>query len=379
MSVETRDSGNYRVVWRDESGKRQSQTFPKGQKAAAEAFDGEMKARKLAGTSSLVVAGRQTLAQYWVGPFADHLTGKAQKTRTVYAHTWAKHIEPRLGPVPLGRLKLERVRRFHADLLRDGVKPGAADKAMAVLSAILGLAEADEVIPANPVPKLRRKRPKARVPRPLAPATVEDLRALLLARQAGPHPQASRAPWVTRDAIVVSLLAYSGIRPHELRALRWWAIQDHILSVPTGTKTEDRPVRLLSPLRQDLAEWRLLCGRPRDDQLVIPGERETDSTEDPRQWSAGGFTQWAGRVLRPAATKLGRPDLTPYHLRHSFASLLAHEGRSAVYIAEQMGHGPDVSVKVYQHVIRELEDAPSLSAEEAIRQAREQGLRKLGT
>ena len=190
-----------------------------------------------------------------MGPFADHLAAdKAAKTVAVYSHTWTKHIEPRLGAVPLSRVGLKRVRRFHADLARAGVKPSAADKAMSVLSAILGLAEADEVIPVNPVPKLRRKRPKARVPRPLAPTTIEDVRALLLARQASSHPRASRAPWVARDAMVVSLLGYSGVRPHELRALRWHAIHDHVLSVPTGTKTEDRPVRLLAPLKQDLAE-----------------------------------------------------------------------------------------------------------------------------
>jgi integrase len=233
---------------------------------------------------------------------------------------------------------------------------------VSVLSAILGLAEADEVIPSNPVPKLKRSRPKPRVPRPLPPALVEGVRALL-------QP---------RDAMVVSLLAYAGPRPHELRALRWHALGEQVLSVPTGTKTGDRAVRLLDPLRRDLAEWRLLCGRPGDDVFVIPAERETDSAEEPKKWTASGFDKWQRRVLRPAAERVGRSDLTPYHLRHTFASLLAHEGRSAVYIAEQMGHGPDLSVKVYQHVIKEFEDAPRLAAEEAIRQAREGRVRKLG-
>jgi integrase len=75
--------------------------------------------------------------------------------------------------------------------------------------------------------------------------------------------------------------------------------------------------------------------------------------------------------LTPAVEAIGRPDLTAYVLRHSFASLLAHEGRSAVYIAAQLGHSPDLSVRVYQHVISEFEDAPRLRAENAIRQARE--------
>jgi hypothetical protein len=52
--------------------------------------------------------------------------------------------------------------------------------------------------------------------------------------------------------------------------------------------------------------------------------------------------------------------------------LLAHEGRSVVYIAEQLGHGPELSLKTYQHVIEELHGQPNVTAEAAIRQAREQ-------
>src|SRR5829696_192814 len=159
MSVETLPSGSHRVIWRDENGAKQRQWFPKGQKREAVAFDGEMRMRKLAGTAGLVAAGRQTLADYWDGPFADHLASKAAKTQAVYCQSYEKHVDPRLGNVPLARLGMKRVRHFHADLVRDKVKPSAADKAMSVLSSILGLAETDELVPVNPVPRLRRERP----------------------------------------------------------------------------------------------------------------------------------------------------------------------------------------------------------------------------
>jgi hypothetical protein len=57
-------------------------------------------------------------------------------------------------------------------------------------------------------------------------------------------------------------------------------------------------------------------------------------------------------------------------MRHSFASLLLHEGRSVIYVARQLGHGADMTMKVYGHVIEELEDAPRIPAEDAIRAAR---------
>jgi integrase len=61
---------------------------------------------------------------------------------------------------------------------------------------------------------------------------------------------------------------------------------------------------------------------------------------------------------------------TPYALRHSFASLLLHEGRSVVYVARQLGHDARLTLSTYGHVIDELDDAPNLPAEEAIRMAR---------
>jgi hypothetical protein len=77
--------------------------------------------RKLAGTADTIVAGRQTLDAYWSGPFADHLAGRGDKTQVGHTHSYAKHVEPRLGNVPLARLGLKRARRFHADLARDKV------------------------------------------------------------------------------------------------------------------------------------------------------------------------------------------------------------------------------------------------------------------
>ena len=41
-----------------------------------------------------------------------------------------------------------------------------------------------------------------------------------------------------------------------------------------------------------------------------------------------------------------------------------------IYVARQLGHGADLTLKTYGHVIAELEDAPRISAEDAITAAR---------
>jgi hypothetical protein len=41
-----------------------------------------------------------------------------------------------------------------------------------------------------------------------------------------------------------------------------------------------------------------------------------------------------------------------------------------IYVARQLGHGADMTMSVYGHVVEELEDTPRISAEEAIKAAR---------
>ena len=60
----------------------------------------------------------------------------------------------------------------------------------------------------------------------------------------------------------------------------------------------------------------------------------------------------------------------PYDLRHSFASLLLHEGRSVIYVARQLGHSAKLTMDTYGHVVEELHDRPRITAEEAILAAR---------
>ena len=170
-----------------------------------------------------------------------------------------------------------------------------------------------------------------------------------------------------RDAVLVSLLAYAGLRPQEAIGLRWRDVRDRTLLVYAAKTRRSRPsrtVRLLAPLRGDLAAWRLACGRPSDRQPVVLGA-------DGAAWTGDGYAQWRSKIWAPALNVLELEQATPYALRHSFASLLLHEGRSAIYVARQLGHGAQLTMRTYGHVIDELEDAPHLAAEDAIRQARE--------
>jgi len=148
---------------------------------------------------------------------------------------------------------------------------------------------------------------------------------------------AGRDAWTRhRDALVVAVLAYAGLRPGELRALRCGDVRTATIVVqraadPNGdekpTKTRaSRSVRLLAPLAQDLREWRLACGRPADSALVI-------ARRDGSAWTKDDWDSFRADAWRSACKRVGLdPTPRPYDLRHSFASLLLAEGRTVHYV-----------------------------------------------
>ncbi len=351
MSVERirRQGGDtvYRVRWRDHRGRNCSRVL--GRKRDAEAFDAEIKRRKRTGELVVMDAGRETLDEYvigtWVKAHAAHL---APKTRRTYANTYDLHIGPRLGAFPLRSLDAEIIAKFQAELLTAAVGPHAIRKAMTLLGAILQRAAEAKRIPYNPQRVVRKARlPLSQEVRPLAPVTVESLR---------------RAADL-RDATIISVLAYAGLRPGELRAARWRDVRERTMLVNAQKTGVRRTVRLLTPLAEDLSEWKTACETTDKNMLLFP-------SEEGLSWSANGFEKWRQRRFLKLLAAIRVDRARPYDLRHSFASLLLHEGRDVIYVARQLGHGAELTLRTYGHVIEELNEAPQLSAEEAISLAR---------
>lgn len=350
MSIEReqRKHGSvWRVRWRDSRGRHRSRVL--GRKRDAEAFDAEITRRKRTGELAAMDGGRETLDDHVSGAWSRaHATHLRPRTRQTYASTYDRHISPRLGGTRLNEIDAESVAAFQGDLIRTGVGPHAVRKAMTLLGGILQRAAESNRIPFNPQRIVRKARiPRSAEVRPLPPAEVEAIRSVMR----------------ERDAAVVSALAYAGLRPGELRGLRWRHLGKRTLLIDSEKTGARRNVRLLSPLRADLERWHITSSGPLADDLVFPAV-------DGGSWSANAFEKWRRRVFTPALREAGLGPARPYDLRHSFASLLLHEGRSVIYVARQLGHGAELTMRVYGHVIEELEDRPQLPAEDAIREAR---------
>jgi hypothetical protein len=83
-------------------------------------------------------------------------------------------------------------------------------------------------------------------------------------------------------------------------------VHDRTLHVVASKTGRARDIDLLAPLAQDLAQWRLLCGRPSGKPLIFP-------TVDGDEWKRHDWQNWRRRVYRPAAIAAGvTGDLRPY-------------------------------------------------------------------
>jgi integrase len=181
-----------------------------------------------------------------------------------YEHLLVKHVLPELGPLELRAITPEMIPRWQADRLAAGYGRVAIRHAFDLLGSILQRALEGGQIPANPARAVRKApRPRHQEVRPLPPSAIERMRA-------------ASTP---RDAALISVLAYAGLRPGEALALQWRDIREQTILVERAvslgeerdTKTAaHRTVRLLQPLAADLREWRLLSGRPSGKTPVFP-------------------------------------------------------------------------------------------------------------
>ena len=191
-------------------------------------------------------------------------------------------------------------------------------------------------------------------------------------------------------------MAYSGARPQDALAITWAHLgterlvyaQKNVAGADPARQqdrgsSKHRDVGLLPILRADLREHRMASGNPAATALLIPNTAG-------KPWSESTYKKWMskGPTNRPAhrqhqvgpfqlaAIAAGVPGITPYALRHTWASLrLAEQRLSLKEIADEMGHSVDVLASHYSHVISDLRGQGPVDPDQLIRVARHQNRR----
>lgn len=143
-------SGRYQVRYPGPDGHLRSQPQTFDRKGDAERALSLIEAQMIAGEWTDPQRGKTKLGDY----ARDWITQRpGLRIRTVDFYRWllAKHVEPYLGDVPIGRLSPQTIREWRSALLARGVSATMAAKAYRLLRAVLMTAvEEDKILPRNP-------------------------------------------------------------------------------------------------------------------------------------------------------------------------------------------------------------------------------------
>jgi integrase len=281
---------------------------------------------------------KQLVSEYLGEWFDREKYGWAASTRTQRADVLDRWIDPFVpSSSRLSDFGEKAVADWLGSIRAAGASATQAKAALSILSSALGAAVRGRLIPRNPCVGVPRPTIAVSRPHGLVPVEVERLRAAM------PSP---------RDAVLVSVLFYAGLRVGEALGLSWDAVdldagrlvveQSYVHGEVKGTKTgRIRWVELCAPLRADLAE-----ARPDDPapKAFVAASRQGGGLPLDRH-------NWTNRVFAPSAKRAG-VTATPGDGRHTFASLLANAGEPLIHISNQLGHTMTRTTELYAEYLR---------------------------
>ncbi len=318
-----------------------------------------------------------TLNDFAVEWFAERRSDLSESTFRTYCGYMDFNVLPYLGHLPLIDLRPRRLAEWQRERLAAGAGPAVLGKTQTLLSQILDSAVLPyEYLEVNPISALKKPAYAKKEHRWLTAAEVELIRGWYLERGD------------VGSATLVSVLAYVGIRPQDALALRWDDLTDRLAvlrknvngEIVPGSKTGlgyRRYVYVPPIVRADLEAWKQVSQWT---DLIFP------RASDGQPWTKSDFDNWRsrrqtrrtptgnvltkGRCFKTAAeeVRLGW-SLKPYDLRHTGATLYAAAGWNYLEVGRQLGHSPEVSMRVYQHLFDQTE-GERRSVEDYIREAR---------
>ena len=259
-----------------------------------------------------------TLAVLWDRVAAEHYRGD-QGWAAEAARIWNKDIKPRLGTRRVADLDYEDVKKMHDAL----GSPSTANRALAVLSKMLALAERWKMRPlgSNPCQHVVRfpERKRRRYAKPEELLEIgERLRQYANANPIG--------------VAMIYLLAFSGARPTEIERARWDQLEETadgagVLRIEDG-KTGRRDVHL-------------------------PPQAMAVLAKVPRTGAAIFRRRMPRRLWETIRDQIGAGDLWLRDLRRTFATVGMSNNVNAGVVGELLGHASAQTTKIYAKLMED--------------------------
>jgi len=260
----------------------------------------------------------KTVSQAWTLYEADRLCDLQKSTRQGYKSIWRKHLEPRIGELPVRKVSKARLREV-LDETTVGLSGKTRAHIIEVMKAFLGWCVEHGLASHNPAGGISKGNPEGGEKRSI---TGPKINAVL--DELGERTWRTQGPGrtLTRDQMLVYLLSVTGLRFGEALALQWqdfmvrgWRAsevhisRDFVRGVigPPKTKMSIRTVPLTGRLRDAIQlQYSLATEQPDFDKknyVFSNGKGKPLCGDD-----------WRKRVFTPAA-KRAHVDFTIKDLR----------------------------------------------------------------
>ena len=264
-----------------------------------------------------------TFEEFVAGPGRTCFERGKPSTRKVFARIVSVRLLPAFGSLPLDRITRADVTRWFDECSR--TTPGAANKALNLLSRVLNHAIVCGHIQANPARGIKWN-PGARLTRFLS---REEVRRLHHALDRHDHARPSRA----RQADVIRLLLLTGCRKSEILTLRWQDVDGDTLNL-IDAKTGPRRVLLNVQARAILERQ-----SRSESAYVFP------APSNPGRPLSHHLPLW-----RSVRREAGIEDVRIHDLRHTFASHAVLQGVPLPVVSRLLGHKRPSMTLRYAHV-----------------------------
>ena len=371
-------SGSYRIRYTDPWGRRRAVT----RKTAA---DARAAYRKILGDMQRGEytdprKGRVTFAD-WCDDWLEGARNLGQGGRDTYRRDLDRHILPKLGGVPIGRLAPADIDQYLTEQQGRRLAASTVHRHYRTIHRALAVAVDRGLIAKNPAKKVK---PPKLERREITILTVEQIDAL--ADNISPRYRA----WVF-------IAAYGGLRWSESIGLRRMDIDGPTVRVATQLvrrTTRDTTAETVvsqnpeGPIRRNQNDsslvlygqgqsngWWDRCetktGKPRT--ITLPAFAADELATHLEQYSLPGpdglvfptrngtppqAPSWTANTFRRALHKAGLPPMRVHDLRHAAVSLAIHVGANPVVSQQRAGHSSaSVHQDVYGHLMAGADQA----------------------
>ena len=303
----------------------------------------------------LVICSQTTFAK-WAMEWLNTYIGKDNPVFKPHKGIITNHLNPYIGEMRLCEIRPIHLQKCINHL--DGMSKSLINKAKTVLENIIDKAVDNKLITENIAKKLEW------------PAGIDGSRRALTTwerqiflRVLPRHPK----------GLLFALMYYCGLRPGEARALQWQKIDmdNRLLKIDQAIKNNSDKIGPpkskagYRTLRIPIALYDMLLDAPKTSLYVVPNEHGgfLSTTCYRRAWRSfknlmllkSGVPTYRNKIDPILSEQCSINEITPYYLRHTFATILAENNiplKTAQYF---LGHANiSMTANIYTHVSDQL-------------------------